>query len=170
MKALATIVKQFGPARKVVTLTSIVSRSLAPNGVMVRMLKCAINPSDIITISGAYQSRVTLPFFPGYEGVGVIEEIGDQVTGFRIGDRVLPLGSAGCWQELKVAEAKWCFRMSDGLLGTANVLFGRATRQGGTPSEPYAVVARQSATISRKIAGWRAAADEDGHYAFAVAL
>jgi NADPH:quinone reductase-like Zn-dependent oxidoreductase len=113
MKALATIVKQFGPARDVVKLTSIVSRSLAPNEVMVRMLKCAINPSDIIAISGAYRSRITLPFFPGYEGVGVIEEMGGQVTGSKIGDRVLPLGSAGCWQELKVAEAKWCFRMSD---------------------------------------------------------
>jgi NADPH:quinone reductase-like Zn-dependent oxidoreductase len=81
----------------------------------VRMLASAINPSDIVTICGAYSSRVGLPFFPGYEGVGIVEQVGDCVTALQVGTRVLPLGSASCWQEFKTVEAEWCFPVSDDL-------------------------------------------------------
>jgi NADPH2:quinone reductase len=108
-------VEQFGPPGDVVVLLETKPRPLTPYEVRVRMIGSAINPSDIVTISGAYRSRIGLPFFPGYEGVGVVEETGGQVTELQIGDRVLPIGSAGCWQELKVSDAKWCFPVSDAL-------------------------------------------------------
>jgi NADPH:quinone reductase-like Zn-dependent oxidoreductase len=73
------------------------------------MLARAVNPSDHVTISGAYASRTSLPFVPGFEGVGVVEEAGPGVTECAPGDRVLPIGSAGAWQDVKVAEARWCF-------------------------------------------------------------
>src|SRR5580693_5698455 len=115
MKVRATVVERFGPARDAVTLIDTQPRPLAPSEVRVRMLGCVINPSDLVTISGAYRSRTRLPFFPGYEGVGVVEETGDQVTELPLGSRVLPIGSAGCWQELKVSNARWCFPISDAL-------------------------------------------------------
>lgn len=115
MKGRATVVEQFGPPSDVVVLLDTKRRPLKPNEVRVRMIGSAINPSDIVTISGAYRSRIRLPFFPGYEGVGVVEETGDQVTELYVGDRVLPISSAGCWQELKISDAKWCFPVSDAL-------------------------------------------------------
>ncbi|CVL05281.1 related to NADPH:quinone reductase and related Zn-dependent oxidoreductases [Fusarium mangiferae] len=64
----------------------------------------SINPSDLVTISGAYGSRISLPFVPGYEGVVVVESVSDGVSESKVGQRVLPLGSSGTWQDVKVTE------------------------------------------------------------------
>ncbi|KAI0144836.1 putative alcohol dehydrogenase [Pestalotiopsis sp. NC0098] len=103
------IIYTFGPPADVVACE--LYEPLVPGSgqVRIRMTMAAINPSDLITISGAYQSRITLPFVPGFEGVGVIEAVGSRVQSRRPGQRVLALGSAGAWQEFKVTEERWCF-------------------------------------------------------------
>ncbi|PGD60181.1 alcohol dehydrogenase catalytic domain-containing protein [Bacillus wiedmannii] len=72
---------------------------LKDNEVFVRMLVRPINPSDLIPITGAYAHRIPLPNIPGYEGVGVVEDVGAGVTRELIGKRVLPLRGEGTWQE-----------------------------------------------------------------------
>lgn len=49
---------------------------LKENEVLVRMLVRPINPSDLIPITGAYAHRIPLPNIPGYEGVGIVEDVG----------------------------------------------------------------------------------------------
>jgi len=73
------------------------------------MLLASINPSDLVTVSGAYRSRTCLPFVPGFEGVGVVEAVGTRLSESLVGQRVLPLRSVGCWQDVKVIEERWCF-------------------------------------------------------------
>ncbi|KAA5835251.1 alcohol dehydrogenase catalytic domain-containing protein [Saccharopolyspora hirsuta] len=83
----------------------------APPGtddVVVRMIASTVNPSDVLTIAGAHGSRTTFPFVPGFEGAGVIESAGCGVPRELIGQRVLPLGSAGSWQQLRCADWRWC--------------------------------------------------------------
>ncbi len=80
----------------------------APPNVVVKMLASAINPSDLVSVSGAYSFRIPLPFVPGFEGVGVVDAIGAEASGLEIGQRVLPLGSAGGWQSCKALPAEWC--------------------------------------------------------------
>src|SRR5690625_5998090 len=78
-------------------------RSVEPpndNEVIVRMLARPINPSDLIPISGAYSHRISLPYIPGYEGVGIVEEVGPLVSKNLICKRVLPLRGEGTWLEL----------------------------------------------------------------------
>ncbi|MEU5210089.1 zinc-dependent alcohol dehydrogenase family protein [Streptomyces sp. NPDC020742] len=108
-RSLRSIVREFGPAPEVVTTEPYAPARPGPGQVAVRMLLASINPSDLVTISGAYASRTELPFVPGFEGVGVVEETGPEVRGIRAGQRVLPLGSAGAWQQTKVTDAGWCF-------------------------------------------------------------
>lgn len=67
--------------------------------VLVRMLARPINPSDLIPIRGSYSHRISLPTIPGYEGVGIIEDVGPLVDASLIGHRVLPLRGEGTWQE-----------------------------------------------------------------------
>jgi len=66
--------------------------------VLVRMKVRPINPSDLIPIRGAYSHRITLPTVPGYEGVGIVEDVGASVPHELIGKRVLPLRGEGTWQ------------------------------------------------------------------------
>ena len=77
-------------------------------------MRCTINPSDIVTISGAYAHRTELPFVPGYEGVGIVEAVCGG-TPLKVGERVWPLGSAGAWQMFKVSDWQWCLRVPDEL-------------------------------------------------------
>ncbi|MDA5192869.1 NADPH:quinone oxidoreductase family protein [Alphaproteobacteria bacterium LMG 31809] len=50
-------------------------------------------------ISGRYQVQPRLPFTPGLEAAGVVTEVGAEVRGFRPGDPVLALSSAGGYAE-----------------------------------------------------------------------
>ncbi|OJJ76666.1 hypothetical protein ASPBRDRAFT_62782 [Aspergillus brasiliensis CBS 101740] len=105
-----TVVRAFGPPREMV-IGEFCDPPIppGPGQVLVRMILASINPSDLIPITGAYGTRTSLPFVPGFEGVGVIEAVGTGVSELKVGDRVLPLGSAGAWQTWKLTEERWCF-------------------------------------------------------------
>jgi len=109
------MVREFGRARDVIRLEDCPRVELAPGQVRVSMTLAAINPSDLITISGAYRSRTQLPFIGGFEGVGTVCEVAADVTMLVPGMRVLPIGSMGAWQAQKVADATWCFPVDDTL-------------------------------------------------------
>ena len=62
-----------------------------------------------------YEDRTALPFVPGFEGVGEIARLGTGVSGLAVGQRVLPIGASGLWQEYLVRPAEWCFAVPDDL-------------------------------------------------------
>lgn len=112
---LRAVVRAFGDPRQVIGLEEAERAAPGPGEVEIRIRRAAINPSDLIPVTGAYRSRTTLPFVPGFEGVGDIVRIGDGVTGLAPGQRVLPVGASGLWQEYLVRPAAWCFGVPDDL-------------------------------------------------------
>ena len=110
---LAALATQPGPIHNV-TIQDLPEPD-APQGgeVIVRMLASTFNPSDAVTVSGAYASRTEFPLVPGFEGVGVVERIGPEVSSALLSRRVLPIGSAGTWQELKRTDHTWCIPVPD---------------------------------------------------------
>ena len=110
---LAALATQPGPIHNV-TIQDVPEPD-APQGgeVIVRMLASTFNPSDAVTVSGAYASRTEFPLVPGFEGVGVVERIGPEVPSALLGRRLLPIGSAGAWQELKRTDHTWCIPVPD---------------------------------------------------------
>ncbi|WP_242222431.1 zinc-dependent alcohol dehydrogenase family protein [Bacillus cereus group sp. BfR-BA-01380] len=83
--------------------------------VIVRMLARPINPSDLIPIRGAYAHRISLPNIPGYEGVGIVEDVGPLVSKDLIGKRVLPLRGEGTWQEFVKTSADFAIPIPDSI-------------------------------------------------------
>ncbi|MFJ7667554.1 zinc-dependent alcohol dehydrogenase family protein [Lysinibacillus sp. NPDC097195] len=83
--------------------------------VLVRMLVRPINPSDLIPIRGSYAHRITLPTIPGYEGVGIVEDVGPLVSKNLIGKRVLPLRGEGTWQEFVKTAAQYVVPIPDSI-------------------------------------------------------
>ncbi len=86
-----------------------------PGEVEIRIRRAAINPSDLIPVTGAYRSRTALPFVPGFEGVGEITRLGEGVNGLALRQRVLPIGASGLWQASLIRPAAWCFAVPDDL-------------------------------------------------------
>jgi NADPH:quinone reductase-like Zn-dependent oxidoreductase len=97
---------EFGIPQNVLRVENKKIESLRRGEVLVRMIVRPINPSDLIPITGAYSHRISLPGIPGYEGVGIVEEIGTSVSQELIGKRVLPLRGEGTWQEFVKASAE----------------------------------------------------------------
>ena len=59
------------------------------NEVQIKMMACAVNFPDLLMIQGKYQFKPPLPFSPGGEFSGEVVEVGEDVTGFSVGDRVV---------------------------------------------------------------------------------
>ena len=57
-------------------------------------------------MQGRYQVKPKFPFMPGAELAGVVRAVGEQVSGIRVGDRVLASGNTGAFAELAVADAR----------------------------------------------------------------
>ena len=63
--------------------------------VRVKVSYAGINFADLLMRLGFYQPRPPYPFTPGYEVSGVIDAVGDENTGFAIGQRVVAAMSTG---------------------------------------------------------------------------
>lgn len=60
-----------------------------PGELRVRVLACAINYPDVLIIEDKYQFKPQRPFAPGAEISGEVEAIGEGVTGWSPGDRLI---------------------------------------------------------------------------------
>jgi NADPH:quinone reductase len=75
----------------------------------------ALNFYDILLIQGKYQVKPPRPFTPGSEIAGLVDAIGEGVTGFNLGDRVQAIASSGGFAECSLAPAAKSFRIPDAM-------------------------------------------------------
>ncbi len=73
--------------------------------VLIKVLAAPINPSDVLTLTGAYGMLPPLPAIGGNEGVGIIEQRASDVTQLSIGQTVLLPVGCGTWSTHVVADA-----------------------------------------------------------------
>src|SRR5438874_9703185 len=105
MKAI--VFDQCGEPGDVLQLRELPEPKPVRRQVRVRMLASPINPSDLLFIRGQYGRKPALPASPGFEGVGVVEESGGGLLGWRVrGRRVAVLGAlSGTWREQVLVPA-----------------------------------------------------------------
>ncbi|WP_144528856.1 zinc-dependent alcohol dehydrogenase family protein [Peribacillus simplex] len=115
MEAKCVKFYEFGNPQKVLKVENKFIQSPSEGEVLVRMTTRPINPSDLLPIRGAYSHRIPLPSIPGYEGVGIIEEVGPTVSKELIGKRVLPLRGEGTWQEYVKTSADLAIVIPDSI-------------------------------------------------------
>ena len=92
-KMLAMILSKLGPVESnPLKLTEIDRHEIQkPNEILIKIEACGVCHSQLHGIEGDWKELgipPTLPTVPGHEVVGVIEEIGNDVTKFKIGDHV----------------------------------------------------------------------------------
>jgi NADPH:quinone reductase-like Zn-dependent oxidoreductase len=105
MKAL--IIEHNGEPSEVVHGRDFPEPTPGPAEVRVRMLLAPVHPSDLHVIRGRFarQRQPELPASPGSEGVGIIDAVGSDVPGTRVGDRVVLLDVPGTWREQVISPA-----------------------------------------------------------------
>jgi NADPH2:quinone reductase len=75
---------------------------LGANDVRVKIAAAGVNFPDLLMVAGGYQFKPPLPFVPGMESAGTIVEVGPQVRGVAIGDRVILRNRTGAFAEQAV--------------------------------------------------------------------
>src|SRR5215471_3770476 len=97
---------RFGDPRDVLRLENIPAPEPRADEVRIRFTHRPINPSDLLTVRGDYRIFIQPPLTPGLERVGVIDALGDGISGLALGQRVISLaGLPGTWGEQLVVPA-----------------------------------------------------------------
>lgn len=115
MIASRVIYRQFGRPQDVIHTEPYEVEPPRSGELLVRMAMRPINLSDLLPVKGVYAHRITLPAVPGYEGIGIVEEVGASVSSQWIGRRVLPLRGEGTWQQYARVPAEWAVAVPDSI-------------------------------------------------------
>lgn len=110
----AVLCKQFGPPENLV-LENVPAPIAGKGQVLVEVHACSINFPDVLIIQDKYQFKPKLPFSPGAEVGGVIKALGEGVTGYRVGERVIAGTSWGGLAEEVAAPVDSLTRVPDGM-------------------------------------------------------
>jgi NADPH2:quinone reductase len=97
------------------------------------MRAIGINPVETYIRAGKYARLPALPYTPGNDGAGIIEQIGEAVKQFKPGDRVYTAGTlSGAYAEFALCKTEQVHRLPQ------NVSFA----QGAAVGTPYATAYR----------------------------
>ena len=72
---------------------------------VVKMRAAPINPADLNQIEGKYPVRAELPATPGFEGAGLVAEVGENVTNVAVDDLVILPHNIGTWRDAVAVKA-----------------------------------------------------------------
>ena len=141
MKAMQ--INAYGPASDL-SLVDAKTPSINADQILVQVGAAGVNPVDTYIRSGTNNYSTTFPHTPGLDGAGTVVELGSQVTGFEVGQRVyFSRNLSGSSAEFAVCATTHTYPLADALsfeegacLGipytTAHrALFGRANAKTG---------------------------------------
>lgn len=89
----AIIVREFG-GPDVLKLEDVPDPVPGPGQVLVRVHAAGVNPFDTYMRTGNYATKPPLPYTPGADAAGVVENVGSDVRGIAVGSRVFMAGTA----------------------------------------------------------------------------
>lgn len=74
--------------------------------IRVRVRAASLNYRDLVILKGIYRPDLPLPYVPVSDGCGLVDEVGEGVTRFRVGDRVIPVYTQGWIDGLPTPEQR----------------------------------------------------------------
>lgn len=103
MKAI--VFDHAGAAEDVLHYTEVPKPGCGPRQVLLRVTARVIQPADRLFIAGKYATKPVYPQVAGYDGAGIVEQVGPEVREVEIGRRVA-FRSPGAWAEYAAVPAE----------------------------------------------------------------
>lgn len=98
---------------EVLQLEDVAVPAPGPNQALVRVAAAGVNYIDVYHRTGLYPMLLPIPI--GLEGAGVVEKLGEAVTGLEVGDRVAWAGVPGSYASHVVAPVDRLVPVPDGV-------------------------------------------------------
>jgi NADPH2:quinone reductase len=110
----ALVCEKFGPPEDLVVEDR---KDLTPGAgeVLMQVKAAGLNFPDVLAIRGEYQVRTPPPFVPGAEAAGIVASVGDGVSRFRPGDRIIATPNQGAFAEQCVVDQAMCLPLPPSL-------------------------------------------------------
>lgn len=86
-----------------------------PGQIAIDVQAAGVNFPDMLIIQGKYQFKPELPFTPGSELAGIVRAVGEGVSHFKTGDKVLAFVSQGAFAQQITVPAQMAMPMPPGL-------------------------------------------------------
>ena len=102
---LAAVYERHGNPAEVLRVESRPCPTPGAGEAIVKMRAAPINPADLNQIEGKYPIRAELPATPGFEGAGVVIDIGANVTNIAPGALVILPHNVGTWRDAVAVKA-----------------------------------------------------------------
>ncbi|PEA55435.1 quinone oxidoreductase [Bacillus pseudomycoides] len=109
MKAI--VVTAFG-GPEMMKYKDVAMPSINANQVLIRVVATSVNFADVKSRYGKKGSG-NLPFIPGIDAAGTVEQIGSNVTNIKVGQRVIAFPVNGSYAEYVVANEELTFVLPD---------------------------------------------------------
>jgi NADPH2:quinone reductase len=110
----AVVCKAWGPPDDLV-VEDLPDLRAGAGEVVVDVKAAGVNFPDVLTVQGKYQFKPALPFTPGNEFSGVIRAVGDGVSAFKTGDKVIAFTRQGAFAEQAVVPVSMLMPMPPGM-------------------------------------------------------
>lgn len=111
-------IAEHGEPAKVMSLVELPQPVAGKGELLLRARAVALNFPDVLLARGEYQVKPELPFTPGIELCGDVVALGEGVTGFAIGDRVVS-SHIGVMAEYVAVPARATFAAPESLSDSA---------------------------------------------------
>lgn len=112
MKAI--VAKDFGPLDQL-ELADWPEPEAKGRTVVIDAEMIGVNFPDGLLVQGLYQLKPPTPFVPGMEVAGRVSAVGEDVTRFKVGDRVASVSSLGAYAEKVGADEATVMKLPDGI-------------------------------------------------------
>jgi NADPH:quinone reductase-like Zn-dependent oxidoreductase len=105
---------RFGKPSEVLVLEEKTLPQPGAGEVRIKMTMAAIHNHDLLTVSGQYGVKPSLPAAAGTEAAGIVDAVGEGVTHLTVGQRVAASGK-GTWADYYLAQAAAAVPLPDSI-------------------------------------------------------
>lgn len=112
----AVLLKDYGSFEQL-SIEDIQKPEINDNQLLVKVYATTVNHLDMKKASGTAKDKmpITLPWIPGHDFAGVVEEVGKNVPTFKKGDKVYGNSNGGSYAQYLAADIHKVLKMSDHL-------------------------------------------------------
>ncbi len=120
MKTQAVVLKQKGKSKGAFEIREVDLPALKPDEILIKNEAFGLNYADVMARNGLYKDAPPIPCVIGYESVGTVEKIGDDVDQSILGKRVLAFCRFGAYGRHVITKSNAAFEI--GALPSQEVL------------------------------------------------